>query len=179
MANPYKYLYGNVATSLGLLEEMREAGVRHIVFSSTCATYGIPGEIPIDETAPQIPVNPYGESKRFVEQAMNWYGTAHGFSWAALRYFNAAGADREGELGEDHDPESHLIPLVIRAALGERLSVDVRGTDYPTADGTAVRDHCHVEDLAGAHVKALEQVLVARREEQRIQSRHGARALGS
>jgi UDP-arabinose 4-epimerase len=159
MANPHKYLHGNVASSLGLLEEMREAGVGHIVFSSTCATYGIPQEIPIAETTPQVPVNPYGESKRFVERALEWYGLSHGFSWAALRYFNAAGADRDGEIGEGHDPESHLIPLVILAALGQQSSINVMGTDYPTPDGTAVRDFLHVDDIARAHVKALEYLM--------------------
>jgi len=155
MKDPYKYLHGNVAGSLSLLEGMKEAGVRRIVFSSTCATYGEPTKIPISEATPQIPVNPYGESKLFVERALEWYGRAHGFSWAAMRYFNAAGADPEGEIGECHDPESHLIPLVVDAALGIRPPVQIMGTDYPTPDGTAVRDYVHVEDLADAHIRAL------------------------
>jgi len=155
MKDPYKYLHGNVAGSLSLLEGMKEAGVRRIVFSSTCATYGEPTNIPISEATPQIPVNPYGESKLFVERALEWYGRAHGFSWAAMRYFNAAGADPEGEIGECHDPESHLIPLVVDAALGIRPPVQIMGTDYPTPDGTAIRDYIHVEDLADAHIRAL------------------------
>jgi len=155
MKDPYKYLHGNVAGSLSLLEGMKEAGVRRIVFSSTCATYGEPTKIPISEATLQIPVNPYGESKLFVERALEWYGRAHGFSWAAMRYFNAAGADPEGEIGECHDPESHLIPLVVDAALGIRPPVQIMGTNYPTPDGTAIRDYIHVEDLADAHIRAL------------------------
>ena len=123
---------------------MREAGVGTIVFSSTCATYGDPVRVPIDETHPQAPVNPYGESKLMVEKMLRWYGEVHGLRWMALRYFNAAGADPDGEIGEDHDPESHLIPLVIGAALGTRPPVKIFGTDYPTPDGTAVRDYVHV-----------------------------------
>jgi len=155
MKDPYKYLHGNVAGSLSLLEGMKEAGVRRIVFSSTCATYGEPTKIPISEATMQIPVNPYGESKLFVERALEWYGRAHGFSWAAMRYFNAAGADPEGEIGECHDPESHLIPLVVDAALGIKPPVQIMGTNYPTPDGTAIRDYIHVEDLADAHIRAL------------------------
>lgn len=158
MENPYKYLHENVTSSMGLLEAMRETGVRQIVFSSTCATYGVPQQIPISELEPQVPVNPYGESKLFVERALLWYERVHGFSWAALRYFNAAGADRDGEIGESHDPETHLIPLVVQATLGLRPAVHILGTDYPTPDGTAIRDYCHVEDLADAHVRALEHL---------------------
>jgi UDP-arabinose 4-epimerase len=138
---------------------MRGAGVRHFVFSSTCATYGLPQALPIREDHPQRPVNPYGESKLFVERALHWHGVAHGLRWMALRYFNAAGADPDGELGEDHEPETHLMPLAIEAALGRRAAVDVFGTDYPTRDGTAVRDYVHVTDLADAHVRALRHVL--------------------
>jgi len=156
MREPGKYFHNNVVNSLGLLETMLDAGVPHIVFSSTCATYGVPISMPIREELPQAPVNPYGESKRFVERALHWYGEAHDFKWVALRYFNAAGADPEGEIGEAHDPETHLIPLVVQAALGLRPSVEIRGTDYPTPDGTAVRDYIHVGDIAGAHVRALE-----------------------
>ncbi|MBI3207566.1 MAG: UDP-glucose 4-epimerase GalE [Candidatus Solibacter usitatus] len=135
---------------------MRETDVRRIVFSSTCATYGMPEELPISETEPQTPVNPYGESKLFVEKTLHWYGRTHGFSWSALRYFNAAGADSEGELGECHDPETHLIPIAVQSAMGVRAPLRIMGTDYPTPDGTAIRDYVHVEDLASAHVKALE-----------------------
>jgi UDP-arabinose 4-epimerase len=158
MANPFKYLHGNVDGSLSLLEAMREAGVRHIVFSSTCATYGDPVEVPMSEKHPQAPVNPYGDSKLFIERALKWYEHAHGFSWAALRYFNASGADPEGEIGEQHDPESHLIPLIIYAALGKKQSINIFGTDYATPDGTAIRDYIHVMDLADAHIRAIERL---------------------
>ena len=158
MENPYKYLHDNVANSVELLEAMRETGVRSIVFSSTCATYGMPRQVPISETEPQAPVNPYGESKLFVERALDWYRQIHGLGWMALRYFNAAGADPEGETGEVHDPETHLIPLVADAALGLRPPVRVMGTDYPTPDGTAIRDYIHIADLASAHIKALEHL---------------------
>jgi len=156
---PGLYFRNNVSNSLTLLEAMRGCAVRHIVFSSTCATYGIPERVPIPESAAQRPVNPYGESKLMVERMLHWYGGAHGFTHAVLRYFNAAGADPEGEIGEDHDPETHLIPLILQAALGERSHIDVLGTDYPTPDGTAVRDYIHVQDLAEAHVKALDLLL--------------------
>ncbi|HKX07620.1 MAG TPA: UDP-glucose 4-epimerase GalE, partial [Stellaceae bacterium] len=156
---PGLYFRNNVANTLRLLEAMRTSAVRRIVFSSTCATYGIPDRVPISEGALQRPVNPYGESKLMVERMLHWYGSAHGFTHAVLRYFNAAGADPEGEIGEDHDPETHLIPLVLQAALGERAQIDVLGTDYPTPDGTAVRDYIHVQDLAEAHVRALELLL--------------------
>ncbi len=159
VAQPGLYFRNNVANTLTLLEAMRTSAVRHIVFSSTCATYGIPDRVPIPESAPQRPVNPYGESKLMVERMLHWYGGAHGFTHAVLRYFNAAGADPEGEIGEDHRPETHLIPLVLQAALGERAQIDVLGTDYPTSDGTAVRDYIHVQDLAEAHVKALDLLL--------------------
>jgi UDP-glucose 4-epimerase len=152
---PRKYFQNNVVGSLVLLDVMREAGVRTIVFSSTCATYGNPVRDPIDETHPQAPVNPYGESKLFVERVLRWYGEAYGLRWMALRYFNAAGADPEGEIGEDHDPETHLVPLVIQTALGLRSFVEIYGTDYPTSDGTAVRDYVHVMDLAEAHLRGL------------------------
>jgi UDP-arabinose 4-epimerase len=156
---PGLYFRNNVANTLTLLEAMRTSSVRHIVFSSTCATYGIPDRVPIAEGAPQRPVNPYGESKLMVERVLHWYGAAHGFTHAALRYFNAAGADPEAEIGEDHQPETHLIPLVLEAAMGRRAEIDVLGTDYPTPDGTAVRDYIHVQDLAEAHVKALHLLL--------------------
>jgi UDP-glucose-4-epimerase GalE len=159
MTNPELYFRNNVGNSMRLLEAMRALEVRRIVFSSTAATYGIPDRVPIPESAPQRPVNPYGESKLMVERMLHWYGAAHGFTHAALRYFNAAGADPEGEIGEDHEPETHLIPLVLQAVAGERAQIDILGTDYPTPDGTAVRDYIHVQDLAEAHVRALEHLL--------------------
>jgi UDP-glucose-4-epimerase GalE len=156
---PRTYFHNNVTNTLALLDAMLEVGLDRIVFSSTCATYGIPTTLPIDEDHPQRPVNPYGESKLFVERVLQAYAHAYGLRWVALRYFNAAGADPAGELGEDHGPETHLIPLVIDAALGRRSWVDVYGTDYPTPDGTAIRDYIHVTDLADAHVHALRYLL--------------------
>jgi len=137
---------------------MRETGVGEIVFSSTCATYGTPAGTPIRESAPQCPVNPYGETKLAIERALHWYGEAYAMRSVALRYFNAAGADSEGEIGECHEPETHLIPLVLEAALGLRPQIDIYGTDYPTPDGTAIRDYVHVHDLAIAHLRALERL---------------------
>lgn len=159
MTAPGKYFHNNVTKTLALLDALKESGVCTMVFSSTCATYGMPENIPIREDQPQNPANPYGESKLFVERALKWHGVAHGLRYVALRYFNAAGADPGGEIGEDHDPETHLIPLVIQAALGRRPQVDIYGTDYPTHDGTAIRDYIHVTDLADAHVKALDYLL--------------------
>ena len=158
VANPALYFRNNVANSLVLLEAMAKADVRSIVFSSTCATYGVPETMPIAESAPQRPVNPYGESKLMIERMLHWLGAAHGLGYAALRYFNAAGADPDGEIGENHDPETHLIPLALDAALGRRAALEIYGTDYPTPDGTAVRDYIHVTDLADAHVLALQHV---------------------
>ena len=155
MADPGKYFRNNVANTLNLLDAMRDTGVDRIVFSSTCATYGVPAAMPILEDDPQRPLNPYGESKLFVERALRWHTEAHGLRWVALRYFNAAGADPEGEIGEDHDPETHLVPLAIQAALGARPPLQVLGADYPTPDGTAIRDYVHVTDLADAHLRAL------------------------
>jgi len=159
MRAPQKYFANNVCNSLNLLEAMRSAAVDVIVFSSTCATYGLPESLPIGEAHPQRPVNPYGESKLFVERALGWYEHAYSFRWAALRYFNAAGADPDGEIGERHDPETHLVPLVIEAALGSRATLEIFGTDYATADGTAIRDYIHVTDLAAAHVRTLQRLL--------------------
>ena len=156
VAHPAEYFRNNIGNTLNLLDAMREAGVGTIVFSSSCATYGVPSHTPISEEAPQRPVNPYGESKLFVERALKWYGNAYGLKWAALRYFNAAGADPEGDLGENHDPETHLIPLAIQAALGLGPELQVFGADYPTPDGSAIRDYVHVWDLAAAHFRALE-----------------------
>jgi UDP-glucose-4-epimerase GalE len=158
MTNPTKYFRNNTVGTLNLLDAMRAAGVGTIVFSSTCATYGDPIRVPIDETHPQSPVNAYGESKLMVEKMLRWYGESYGLRWMALRYFNAAGADPDGEIGEDHDPESHLIPLVIGAAQGTRPPVKIFGTDYATPDGTAVRDYIHVMDLADAHLRALDRL---------------------
>jgi len=152
---PETYYTNNVIGTLSLLGAMHEAGVTSIVFSSTCAVYGVPDRVPIVETTPKAPLNPYGETKLVIEQALRWYGGAYGMRYVALRYFNAAGADADGEIGERHDPETHLIPLVLRASLGTADPVQVFGTDYPTADGTAIRDYIHVTDLADAHVRAL------------------------
>jgi len=158
VSNPRKYFRNNIVNSLNLLDVMLEEHVNTIVFSSSCATYGAPPVIPITEDSPQAPSNPYGESKLFVEKALRAYGHAYGLKWAALRYFNAAGADPEGDLGEDHDPEPHMIPCAIAAALDPARFVDVFGTDYPTPDGTAVRDYVHVCDLADAHLLALDRL---------------------
>lgn len=155
---PDLYYRNNVVGSFHLLEAMRESGVRRIVFSSTTATYGTPEEMPIAETTPQQPINPYGFSKLVVERMLDDYAAAHGFGFAALRYFNAAGAAPDGSIGEDHTPESHLIPIVLQVALGQRESISIFGDDYPTPDGTCIRDYVHVEDLATAHLAALERL---------------------
>ena len=155
VADPAKYYRNNVAGSLVLLEAMRSHGVKRMVFSSTCATYGTPETVPITEDAPQKPVNPYGASKLMIERMLADYRTAYGLESISLRYFNAAGADPDGELGEDHDPETHLIPLVLEAAAGGRPNITIFGDDYETPDGTCVRDYIHVSDLADAHVLAL------------------------
>lgn len=154
---PVKYYRNNVGGALTVLEAMAAESVRSFVFSSTCATYGEPLETPIPETHPQRPINSYGESKLAVERALPHFERAHGIRWAALRYFNAAGADPDGELGEDHSPEIHLIPRAIDAATGG-LGLTVFGDDYPTPDGTCLRDYIHVTDLADAHVKALQRI---------------------
>jgi UDP-glucose-4-epimerase GalE len=153
---PGVYYRNNVTGTLNLVDAMQAAGVRRIVFSSTCATYGEPERVPIVESEPQRPVNPYGFTKLCCEQILRDYARAHGFAAIALRYFNAAGADPDGTIGEDHDPETHLIPLVVAAALGRRESVTVFGDDYPTPDGTCIRDYVHVTDLAEAHRLALQ-----------------------
>lgn len=155
VVRPQDYFRNNVGESLTLLECMLEHDVRTIVFSSTCATYGDPVRLPMDESHPQRPVNPYGESKLFVERVLHWYSGSHALRWFALRYFNAAGADPGAVLGEMHEPEPHLIPRVLRAASGRGEKVTIFGTDYPTSDGTAVRDYIHVTDLACAHLLAL------------------------
>ena len=153
--HPAKYYQNNVIGSIAILDAMRRHGCRNIIFSSSCATYGIPSQIPIPENHPQFPINPYGRSKLMMEQIIRDYGSAYGLSYAILRYFNAAGADPEGQIGEEHDPEPHLIPILLQTVLGQRSHTDVYGTDYDTPDGTAVRDYIHVTDLARAHVLAL------------------------
>lgn len=155
VSDPGKYYRNNVAGTLTLLEAMRDHGIDRLIFSSTCATYGVPMEIPISEAHPQAPINPYGASKWMIERMLADFGAAHGLRSVALRYFNAAGADPEAEIGEDHDPETHLIPLVLDAAAGRRPHITVFGEDYDTPDGTCIRDYIHVTDLADAHVLAL------------------------
>jgi UDP-arabinose 4-epimerase len=152
---PGKYYRNNVTGSLTLLEAMRDHGVPNFIFSSTCATYGEPDQIPIPEDHKQAPINPYGHSKLMIEQMLSDFDTAHGLKSVSLRYFNAAGADPEGETGEDHNPETHLVPLALDAAAGKRPSITIFGDDYDTPDGTCIRDYIHVTDLADAHVKAL------------------------
>ena len=158
MADPARYYRNNVAGSLSLLEAMHAAGVTRIVFSSTTATYGAPQQMPITEAMPQQPINPYGFTKLVVEQALGDYARAYGFGYAALRYFNAAGASPDGDIGEDHVPETHLIPIVLQVALGQREKVTIFGNDYSTPDGTCIRDYIHVDDLADAHLRALERL---------------------
>jgi UDP-glucose 4-epimerase len=159
VTNPAKYYRNNVLGTLTLLEAMLAASVKKFVFSSTCATYGIPQFIPIPENHPQDPINPYGATKLMVERILSDFGAAYDFKSVIFRYFNAAGADPNGSLGEDHIPETHLIPLVLQTALGKRESISVFGTDYPTNDGTCIRDYIHVTDLADAHVLGLEHLL--------------------
>lgn len=153
--NPEKYYYNNVANTLNLLHVMRKYGCEKIIFSSTCATYGEPKQVPITEDMIQNPINPYGASKLMVERIFKDYSKAYGLKFVVLRYFNAAGADPEGEIGESHNPETHLIPLVLDAASGKRQDIKVFGTDYDTADGSCIRDYIHVYDLATAHLLAL------------------------
>ncbi|MCX6933447.1 MAG: UDP-glucose 4-epimerase GalE [Verrucomicrobia bacterium] len=150
--DPLKYYFNNVVATLGLLRVMLKHGVKKFVFSSTCATYGVPTAMPIVETMPQAPINPYGQTKLDIENALKALAHAHGLSFAAFRYFNAAGAAEDGSIGEDHVPESHLIPLAIESAVGRRPALQVFGTDYPTPDGTCLRDYVHVDDLSRAHI---------------------------
>jgi UDP-glucose-4-epimerase GalE len=156
VTNPAKYYQNNFVNTLNLLDALRRHKIGRIVFSSTCATYGVPEVVPITEDEKQKPINPYGNTKLAVEHALADYAAAYGWGFAALRYFNAAGASPDGSIGEDHDPETHLIPLVLQAALGQRSAIEVFGADYPTPDGTCVRDYIHVDDLADAHLLALE-----------------------
>jgi UDP-glucose 4-epimerase len=158
VTEPAGYYRNNVVGTLSLLDAMRTAGVRRIVFSSTCATYGIPQRVPIPEDHPQHPISPYGFTKLVIEHALADYCRAYGIGYAALRYFNASGAAADGTIGEDHDPETHLIPLVLQVALGQRDAAEIFGTDYPTPDGTCIRDYIHVVDLAEAHLLALEKL---------------------
>lgn len=153
--DPGKYYRNNVAGTLTLLEAMRDNGIDKLIFSSTCATYGVPVNVPIREDHPQLPINPYGASKLMIERMLLDFDVAHGLRSISLRYFNAAGADPDGEIGEAHNPETHLIPLVLDAATGKRPAITVYGDDYETPDGTCIRDYIHVSDLAGAHLLAL------------------------
>ena len=156
--NPRKYFRNNVEGGLSLLNAALDAGVKKIIYSSSCAVYGVPLKVPIGEENPRQPVNPYGVTKLIFEQVLEAYDPAYGIRYASLRYFNAAGADESGEIGELHDPETHLIPLALQAAAGTGLELHVFGTDYPTPDGTCIRDYIHVNDLASAHVKSLERL---------------------
>lgn len=156
ITHPSKYYNNNVINTISLLDIMREFGTNFLIFSSSCAIYGEPKEIPIKETHPKNPINPYGKSKFLIEEILKDYDKAYGLKYISLRYFNAAGADPEGEIGERHNPETHLIPRTIFAALGEKENIKIFGTDYPTKDKTCIRDYIHVTDLADAHIKALE-----------------------
>jgi UDP-glucose 4-epimerase len=154
VTDPMKYYFNNVVATLHLLQAMRDAGVRRFIFSSTCATFGIPATLPIHENLPQAPINPYGQTKLDIEQVLKALAVAHGLSFAVFRYFNAAGAAEDGSIGEDHAPETHLIPLAIDVATGRRPHLQLFGTDYPTPDGTCLRDYVHVDDLSRAHIAA-------------------------
>jgi UDP-glucose 4-epimerase len=158
VTNPIKYYRNNLAAPLTLLEVMLQQGVKKFVFSSTCATYGVPARLPITEELPQAPINPYGQTKLDVENLLKALARSHGLSFAAFRYFNAAGASEDGKIGEDHEPETHLIPLAIGAAQGLRPALQVFGTDYPTPDGTCLRDYVHVDDLSRAHIAVFEKL---------------------
>lgn len=158
VTNPIKYYRNNLAAPLTLLEVMLQRGVKKFVFSSTCATYGVPARLPITEDLPQAPINPYGQTKLDVENLLKALARSHGLSFATFRYFNAAGASEDGKIGEDHEPETHLIPLAIGAAQGLRPALQVFGTDYPTADGTCLRDYVHVDDLSRAHIAVFEKL---------------------
>jgi UDP-glucose 4-epimerase len=155
---PLKYYLNNVAATLHLLNAMTSAGVRRFVFSSTCATFGIPSRLPISEDLPQAPINPYGQTKLDIENALRALASTGRMSFAAFRYFNAAGASESGAIGEDHDPETHLIPLAIDVALGKRPHLELYGTDYPTPDGTCLRDYVHVDDLSRAHIDVFSRL---------------------
>ncbi|WP_239618482.1 UDP-glucose 4-epimerase GalE [Cohnella mopanensis] len=158
MKDPGKYYHNNVYGTLCLLEQMQKAGVSRIIFSSTAATYGEPEKVPIDEYDRTVPTNAYGETKLAMEKMIRWFDIAHGIKFVSLRYFNAAGAHASGQIGEDHSPETHLVPLVLQVALGQREHISVFGDDYPTEDGTCIRDYVHVSDLADAHILALDRL---------------------
>jgi UDP-glucose-4-epimerase GalE len=172
--DPAIYYQNNIVGSLSLLDAMRDAGVNRIVFSSSCATYGIPERVPITEDHPQRPISPYGFTKLAIEHALADYSHAYGLGYAALRYFNASGAAADGSIGEDHDPETHLIPIILQVALGQREYVEVFGADYPTPDGTCIRDYIHVDDLATAHVAALEKLTPGMALKLNLGTGHGA-----
>jgi UDP-glucose-4-epimerase GalE len=173
VTQPAKYYQNNVVNTLNLLECLRRHGIARFVFSSTCATYGVPEVVPMTEETPQRPINPYGRTKLAIEFALGDYAHAYGWGIAALRYFNAAGAHPDGTIGEDHSPETHLIPLVIQAAQGQRPHVEVFGTDYPTPDGTCIRDYVHVDDLAEAHLLALERLQAGQQMYYNLGTGHG------
>jgi UDP-arabinose 4-epimerase len=156
--DPAAYYRNNLQTTLNLLDAMRDAAVDTLIFSSSCSVYGDPVRLPIDESHPTVPLSPYGQTKLDCENALRWYGPAYGLRWMGLRYFNAAGADPDGEIGEDHDPETRLVPRAVLAAMGKGPPLNIFGNDYDTPDGTAVRDYVHVADLAQAHVLALRAV---------------------
>ena len=158
VTDPLKYYLNNVASTLHLLKAMRTAGVGRFVFSSTCATFGQPRTLPLSEDLPQAPINPYGQTKLDIEHALKAVSSAHGLSFAAFRYFNAAGAAEDGLIGEDHTPETHLIPVAIDAAVGKRPHLELFGTDYPTPDGTCLRDYVHVDDLSRAHIAVFDRL---------------------
>ena len=162
VVNPSKYYQNNVSGTLNLLDVMVRHGVKHFIFSSTAATFGNPEYVPIDEKHPQVPINPYGASKLMVERILQDYAAAYGLNSVCLRYFNACGADPEGHLGECHDPETHLIPIILQAASGRRKSISVYGCDYDTPDGTCIRDYIHIEDLCSAHALALTSLVEER-----------------
>ena len=168
VTSPELYYETNLCGGLNLLNAMKRCSVKYLIFSSTCATYGQPTQVPIPEDHVQNPINPYGDSKLAFERALLWFQQAHGLQYLSLRYFNAAGADTQGEFGEDHAPETHLIPLVLDAAAGRRPDIKIFGTDYPTPDGTCLRDYIHVGDLARAHVMGLQALMDSHVESQAI-----------
>ena len=159
ITDPQKYYTNNLQNTINLLHHLLKNNIKYFIFSSTCATYGNPNKIPIDEGHPRSPINPYGRSKKMIEDILEDYSNAYGLKFISLRYFNAAGADPDGETGEKHDPETHLIPLVLDVATGKSEAIQVFGTDYDTKDGSCIRDYIHVSDLASAHVLALEMML--------------------
>lgn len=163
---PSKYLHTNINASINLFEAMVGAGVKKIVFSSTCAVYGTPEQLPVTEKETKKPESPYGEGKLYIERCLGWYDKVFGLKSVSLRYFNASGATLDGSLGEDHDPETHLIPLLMKVALSQKEHIEIFGTDYPTEDGTAIRDYIHVLDLASAHIKALDFLNIENKSDQ-------------